>query len=468
MRRNCAGRWYRRATLVTVLIVGAVLAVPAAAAPTGPVSGTPAAGTPVLANLGSQTQKVRQLVQCGNTMYAVGSFTTVKKGSTTYTRNNAFSFSATAPFTVTAWNPNVNGIVNSIAFNGGDCSHAYIGGKFSSVGVTAVKNLAEIDTTTGAVVPTFAHSASAQVQTLLGAAGHILVGGYFKTINGSSQAYFVSLDPTTGKDDKFLQLGISGNYSWANSNATRVYNQELSHSGNYDLVMGDFTSAGGVPRQQIFMLDLTTSPATVTGWTSPEWDGSLGELSASNPGGYPYQCYVGEPFYIQAAAWSPDDAQIYIATTGYHPNGFPTGSFPRTGLCDVAAAFPGTVSPPAQPNGQPGYVLHTWVNYAGCDSLYSVAADASTAYFGGHERWANNPNGCDFAGPGAVAAPGMVGLSPTDGSVTFNPGRSRGLGADDMLVTDQGLWIASDTLRNSQMCGGAFGHGGICFMPYIG
>jgi len=27
------------------------------------------------------------------------------------------------------------------------------------------------------------------------------------------------------------------------------------------------------------------------------------------------------------------------------------------------------------------------VNYTGCDSLYSAAADASAAYFGGHERY---------------------------------------------------------------------------------
>jgi len=43
------------------------------------------------------TEQVRQIVQCGGTMYAVGSFTTIKKGSTIYTRSNIFSFSATAP-----------------------------------------------------------------------------------------------------------------------------------------------------------------------------------------------------------------------------------------------------------------------------------------------------------------------------------------------------------------------------------
>ena len=37
-----------------------------------------------------------------------------------------------------------------------------------------------------------------------------------------------------------------------------------------------------------------------------------------------------------------------------------------------------------------------------------------------------------------------------------------------MLVTNAGLWIASDNLSNTKMCGGTFGHGGICFMPYIG
>ena len=431
-----------RACLASAAVLAlAWSAVPAQAA-TGPVSSTPAAGTPQLANTGA-TEQVRQLAQCGGTMYAVGSFTSIQRYTTTYARNNAFSFSATSPFKVTTWNPNVNGIVNSIAFSP-DCSQAYLGGVFSSVNGTAVKNIAEVSTSTGAVNTAFASSAGGQVSTLLTYGTHLLTGGYFTSINGSSaNPYFTSLNTTTGKDDGFLNLNISGNYQFpgVSDNPTRVYNQQLSNGGTLDLVEGDFTSVGGQPRQQIFMLNLAGSKASVTAWTSDEFSQA---------------CATVEPFYVQAAAWSPDDSEIYIGTTGYHPYDMPVGATPRTGLCDAAAAFPATQAD----------VSHLWVNYTGCDSLYSAAADASTAYFGGHERWSENPNDCDAQGTGAIAAPGMEGLDPATGNLTFNPTRDRGLGADDMLLTSGGLWIASDNSDGSSSCGGAYGYAGICFLPY--
>lgn len=449
--------------------------------PPGGVSPVPAASTPHFkATADNPVEQIRQLVQCGGTMYAVGTFSAILKGSTTYTRENVFSFSATSPYTVTSWDPNVNGVVNTIAFNGSNCSDAYIGGQFSSVNGVSAKNVAEVSTSgSGALVTGFRHSASGQVETLLGVDGHILAGGYYTSINASSaDPYMTSLSPVTGADDGFVRLSISGNYQFpgVSGNATRVYNQALSRGGTLDLVMGDFTSVGGLPRQQIFMLNLATDPATVTGWTSPEWDGSLGEATPSDPtDGYPYQCATVEPFYIQAAAWSPDDSTIYLGTTGYHPNNWPVGQTPRNGLCDAAAAFPATVSPPPQPDGQPGYVLHDWVNYTGCDSLYAAAADASTAYFGGHQRWSMNSDDCDAEGPGAYSAPGMEGLAPATGALYLDPtgtvgyySRARGLGADDMLATSAGLWIASDNLDGSQTCGSATNLAGICFLPYPG
>jgi hypothetical protein len=419
--------------------MAAALVLSGASAAGASVSPTPAS-TPQL-NATGVVEQVRQLVQCGSTMYAVGTFTSIKKGSTVYARSNIFSFGATAPYTVTSWHPAVNGIVNSIAFNGTDCSHAYIGGKFTAVNSTKVGNLAEITTTgtgTGTVVVTgFGHTANGQVNTLRGVGGHILAGGFFTSVNGSTKKYFASLSPSTGKDDGYLNLNISGNYG---SGATQVYNQQISHSGTLELAEGTFTSVGGQPRQQIFMLNLATNPATVTGWTSAEFN---------------QPCVLNEAFYVRAASWSPDNNTVYIATTGFHPLGGPTGKTPRTGLCDAAAAFPATQTS----------VSHKWINYTGCDSLYSTAADASTAYFGGHERWSQNPSDCDAQGPGAISAPGFEGLSPATGLLTFNPTRARGKGADDMLVTSAGLWIASDNQNGASQCAGKSGHAGICFLP---
>jgi len=449
--------WSRAGAIAGVAAVAMIgLAAPSVAASSvaasGPVSPTPASQTPQLNATGS-VEQIRQLVQCGATMYAVGSFTSIKRNSTVYTRDNVVSFSAVAPYQVSTWAPDVNGTVNSITFSGASCADAYIGGQFTSVNGTTARNIAEISTSTGAVVTAFGHTASAQVETLLGYDGHILAGGYYTTINGSTaDPYMTSLNATTGKDDGFVHLGISGNYSYAPSNPTRVYNQQLSHGGTLDLVEGDFTSVGGVQREQIFMLSLSGTTAAVTGWTSPEFDGSQSQSASA------YQCYPTEAFYLRAASWSPDDSTIYTASTGYHPNGT-SDKAARTGLCDSAAAFPATQAS----------VSDLWINYTGCDSLYSTAADASAAYFGGHERWTENGNGCDAAGSGAIAAQGMEALSPGTGLVLTNPPaytRGRGEGADDMLVTSAGLWIASDNDTNTNSCGGVSGHAGICFLPY--
>jgi hypothetical protein len=445
---------------------GAAPAMPAAALP-GSVSPRPAAGTPELVPAPKNGKdQIRQMVQCGDTMYAVGSFSSVVQGGSTIPRTNVFSFSATAPYTITSWAPAVNGIVNSIAFNGTDCADAYIGGDFSSINGTAVTDIAEIDTTAGDVVPGFGTStAGGQVETLLAVDNHLLVGGHFTWINGShADPYFASVSPATGKDDGFVHLQISGFYHYCNTSgscttdtSSSVYNQQLSHGGTLDLVEGDFTSVGGLARQQIFMLNLATSPATVTGWTSPEWDGSKGNL----PGGYPYQCMPVEAFYIRTAAWSPDDQTVYIATTGNHPWNTPGGTTPREGLCDAVAAFPATQTS----------VLHEWVEYSGCDSYFAVAADNATVYAAGHPRWAENVSGCNHAGPGAIPDPGLQGLSASAGQVEVNSS-DRGVysmsraNADNMLITGNGLWISSTNRFGSQFCGSKPGHAGLCFLPY--
>ena len=454
--------------LIAGITAGALCApaVPALAlAQAGRVSPSPEAGTPTLLATRT-TETIRQIAHCGGTMYAVGTFTKISGSNGSFTRNNIFSFRATAPFTVTSWNPKVKGTVNTIAFNGGNCATAYIGGQFTAVGRTAVKNLAAVNTSTGAVVSTFNHNAGGQVETMLAVNGHLLTGGFFKDINGSTaDPYYASLNPATGKNDGFLHLGISGHYVFpgVKANATEVYNQQLSHSGSLVLVEGDFTRVGGANRRQIFMINVTGASAALTGWSSPEFDGSDPNGALNSNDKY-FNCGDSHPFYVRAAAWSPGDSTVYIADTGVKALLW-NGTFPLVGLCDAAAAFPATQA----------RVFSDWIAYTGCDSLYSAAADNGAVYVAGHNRWFNNANACNKAGPGAIPAPGLAGLTPgaAGGSLILNSGgtaglysRSRGHGADDMLLTSAGLWIASDNFGGNTSCGGKSGFAGLCFLPY--
>jgi hypothetical protein len=414
---------------------------------TGPVSPDPAQGTPQLART-DVVEQVRQLAECDGTMYAVGTFTEIEWGGKTYLRRNVFSFSATSPYRVTSWNPDTNGEVNSIALTP-DCSHAWLGGNFTKVGGRAVANIAKVSTSTGSVVAGWAHWASSPVDTVLYTPnGHVLVGGKFTSINGSGNSYYASLNPSTGRDDGYLNLNISGTYAYpdAGPNYTQVYNQQLSPDGRHVLAEGVFTSVQGRSRQQIFMLNLARNHGNVSDWYSGEFD---------------QYCVSHHPSYIKAAAWSPDMSTVYVADTGEHLDTW-NRNYPLTGLCDAVAAFPAT---------RQGGLVHEWINYTGCDSLYSATADASTVYVGGHERWADNPDGCNSPGTGAIPAPGLGGFTP-GGSLLTNASatqgrysRARGYGADDLLRTAAGLWIASDNFDGSVTCGGVRGHAGICFLP---
>ncbi len=421
------------AALTALAIAGAAPASTALAASSGPVSQTPVSYTPWLLRT-TVNQVVQQLVQCGDTMYAVGQISAIGQSNHTYTRGNAFSFSATTG-AVSAWDPQVNGKVHSVALSP-DCSTAYLGGNFTTVRGVAAKDIVAVDTTTGAVKTAFAHSATNEVDTVQYTPQGLIVGGLFGKVNGTARTAIASMDPTTGKVTAYANLAFAGTYPGV---TTKVYNSQLSHSGTRMLIEGVFTSINGVPRQQVAMLDLGASSLTLDPWYAPEFNQS---------------CVSSESFYARAAAWSPDDNTVYSATTGYHGAG---GA--NTGLCDAAFSFPSA----------PTTVTHTWINYTGCDSYYAVAADANDVYVGGHERWANNSHGCDAAGPGAVSRPGMASLSPVDGLATaWNPTRSLGYGAQDMLVTAAGLWVASDNFSDgqAQKCGGLTNHGGICFLPY--
>jgi PKD repeat protein len=133
-----------------------------------------------------------------------------------------------------------------------------------------------------------------------------------------------------------------------------------------------------------------------------------------------------------------------------------TGAYRAGTLCDTTARFdwnaPGTDKQP------------TWIDYTGGDTLYSVAITGTAIYVGGHQRWMNNPFRGDAAGPGAVPREGIAALDPSNGlPFSWNPGRTRGVGAFDLTATSAGLWVGSDT----DQLGGEY-HARLGFFPLAG
>ena len=148
-------------------------------------------------------------------------------------------------------------------------------------------------------------------------------------------------------------------------------------------------------------------------------------------------------------------ARIYTATTGFRPINTST-SAPRTGPCDAVIAWPAT---------ETRHAGHLWINYTGCDSLYSVAVDATTVFAGGHQRWASNPLGCDRQGPGAVVQPGLGEFDPLTGAHQPGPSRGRGHRRQDLLRTRPGSGSPRTTRPTRRPAPASSNRRGICFLP---
>src|SRR5207248_11641740 len=141
-----------------------------------------------------------------------------------------------------------------------------------------------------------------------------------------------------------------------------------------------FLQADGLDRAQIAMLDLTTTPVSVSSW----------ETDRFKPA-----CSTHFDTYIRGVDFSPDGSYFVVADTGAWFGG------PNAGvLCDSASRWETNATGPGQ---QP-----TWADYTGGDSLTQVAVTGAAVYVGGHQRWMNNPFAGDALAPGGVSRMGIA------------------------------------------------------------
>jgi len=425
-----------KGSLVTLVIAAASMslaAVPgiAQASPAQPtvVSQTPASFTPnVQSDSTVSHPDVYVLRPSGAMMYAGGTFHTVADAArtTTFTRSNIMGFDASTGAVSTSFAPTVNGAVWAIEASG---SSLYVGGTFTSVnGAPNTRGLAKLDATTGAVDPAFVPPIPYGVVTDLRMVGsRLFVGGTFPK-------RLAALDPATGADTRYINLQITGSVT-SNAGPTQVYKFAVTPAGDRLVGVGNFTAVGGQARQRAFMLTLDPAGASVNPW----YYAPLNRMCRA----------ASHPDYVKGVDFSPDGSYFVFASTGWVPA---TTSDIGTSLCDAAARFETYNTAPTAP---------TWINYTGGDSLYAVAVTGSAVYVQGHQRWLDNPQGTDFAGPGAVSRPGIGAIDPQTGrALPWNPTKTRGNGGKTLTVTPAGLWVASDgTFFNGKY------HYGIAFCP---
>lgn len=437
----------RTATLAIGLIVavGAAMPTPALAVNTDHgqqvVSDDPANVTPHVMN-GS----VNAVTQIGNKIIAAGTFTSVSPASTftntgdDLVRNRIFAFDATTGAIDASFNPNLGGAVNSLDTDG---THIYVGGSFGSVGGnSAIRRVVKL-TAAGAVVGSFNAVPNAGVNEVVVRGSRLYVGGSFSSIRSgtttTSRGRLAVLDASTGAVSASLNVPFAGVYDPANDGggATVIKRFDVSPDGTRLVAVGNFATVGGQPRVQIAMLDTSGPTATVASWATNRFDRTRNN------------CARVFDTWMRDVDFSSDGTWFAVTTTGAFAGGANSGT-----LCDTTTRWE-TASAGNDP---------TWANYTGGDTLYGVAVTGSAVYVGGHQRWMNNSFQGDQAGPGAVARDGIAALDPVNGlPLSWNPGRERGVGAQALFATAQGLWVGSDTNNI-----GGERHARIAFFPLSG
>jgi len=375
---------------------------------------------------------VYRIIQIGNRVYMGGSFTQVRNANsgTVFNIPRLVAFNATTGQIDTGFQANVNGTVRALEA-AADGQSIYVGGSFTSVNGGTSRRVARLNAATGVKLAGFNPvSLSAGVNDMRLVGNRLIVGGSFQTVGGVTRRGLAALNPTTGAADASVNMGLDGPRSTPTATApVKVEALDVTPNGGRLVIIGNFSTVAGQARHQIAVINLATSPATLTAWATTR---------------YQPTCSNGAPSYVRGIDIAADGSWFVVVTAGFMFTGR---------LCDSAARWDFGAD---APNKQP-----TWVNYTGGDTLLSVAITGPAVYVGGHQRWLNNPQGRNSAGPGAVSREGIGAIHPTTGlALSWNPGKERGVGTAEIYATSAGLWIGSDTSTTA----GEF-HGKIAFFP---
>ena len=369
--------------------------------------------------------------QLGNTIFAGGLFDRVAKGSASYARGHFVAFDALRG---TLKSERVSGYADPV-FDGQVWAIAawndsvYVGGQFAMVNGLSRPRLVKISAATGAIdwsfIPPVNGGTVWDLKIWMGPDGSTPM----LIVAGSMGKKLIALDPATGRNTKYFDLGIADAIpnAWG---GVAVYKIAISPDGTKLVATGNFQTVSSTPRARLFVADLTGNRASLNPWYYP---GFSKDCSSTHP---------RRLAYLQGVDFSPDGSYFVVVASGQIPKDgadiWPEGSATYHTVCDAAGRF--NLEDDRSP---------VWINYTGGDSVWAAVATGAAVYVQGHFQWLDNPNG--FAsrdGGGGARRLGIGAIDPVTGkALPWNPSKPAQIGGKAFLATAAGLWIGSDSKR---------------------
>jgi hypothetical protein len=452
------------------LVVGGLMAVAGLAAPSasagqvipGTVTDQASDLTPSVPGgycyTGADQDKCRRILvlkQVGDWIYAGGIISSVTDRITRVTAtgfHNIFRFSASTHKVDTSWKPQFyssaqandttaysDSAVTGIASGG--TGTLYVAGSFGmyapAPGAAGVQRsgVAAINTSNGSLEPFNAKvctgGGGCVVNDVEDVNGTVWLGGRFTHLADTPVTALAFVNPATGALTG-TQLGVSG--AVTSTVATKVAQIAVNPQQSQAVMIGNFSSVGGVTHKEVAVLDITgTGGATINSWNDPT------NLDASNS----TNCSAKDT-WARGVDWDPTGTYFDIAASG--GGGF--DAFGAAGaLCDAFSRF--------KSDGNPNTPHPLIVNVTGFDSLFTVVDTGNVVYTGGHNKNLDHAvyiNGAKVKageqkhyGIGAIdvrAGDANYGLAISNWNNSTATGRGAGWAAS--LSTGAGIYIGGD------------------------
>ena len=214
----------------------------------------------------NMSTEVKAIAVSGTTVYVGGNFRFSRWN------NNLGAFTTSGA--INSWNPNANGIVNSLLVSG---NTVYAGGAFTTIGGVTANYFAGIDATSGSLRTDWTPNSGGAINALAMIGQNIYAGGAFTTMQGQTRNRLAGMPLYGGTSSSVL--------TW-NPNANAAVSS-LSALGQTIYAGGSFTTVGGLTRSYIAAIgvdgnitpgaepDPRTVPPTISGVTisSPTTEG---------------------------------------------------------------------------------------------------------------------------------------------------------------------------------------------------